>query len=146
MQRRHNSLFTAAGLSLLAAGALAQSAPTCCKYLWGWPGDWIEEDDPCEGEYAWVCENSSTGAAFGDPFARDSQGYRWAKCRLWHVTGLGYFARGDCSAPPSPYAHIIGILPDGTCCWLEGGELFYIESQGYKVMDCDGTCLESPPQ
>lgn len=134
---------------IVGAACLAQSVPICCKILYEWETD-VENDDPCEGTFTLVCEDSVTASGVDpeDPLAMIRRpGKRDALCYLVDVGEQGTFVKGPCDTPPDPDAVLIAPLPDGTCCWaenpIEGVDITEIP-QTFDISRCEDDCSGDP--
>jgi hypothetical protein len=134
----------AAALCFLSTGTLVASV-VCCKYTYTWPSDWNPSPDgPCAGPISTSCESGAPAASPGDPRARLTVGTRQARCYVVVLSGWSHFIRADCSQPPPPPAYLLGVLPDGQCCFVasETGsppqpEPYY---QEFWVSNCVNAC------
>lgn len=131
--------------TIVVASVLAQVAPTCCKYLYSWP----TSGNPgplCYELQSQTCETGTTTPGIGDPLARQRSGIRPAQCKTFFALPPGsFYVRSDCAfGPPVPGAQLVGVLPDGQCCWIVGGSEPVIETLPYWVLKCDGPCGGSP--
>ncbi|MCL4221175.1 MAG: hypothetical protein KJZ65_07380 [Phycisphaerales bacterium] len=148
MSRQQRPLMAAAG-SLIACGAVAQVAPTCCNFI----GIWPEEGNPdgaCAGTHASFCTTGSIGAELSDPMAR-----RWGDVftpHCWEITltGDATFVHQDCALPPpAGWIGLVGVpLPDGQCCYIVGDpdEMEVLSTpQPFQIPRCSGNCVSIIP-
>lgn len=88
-------MFGAACVCVVSGTMLAQVVPICCRYLYDWPAGSQGPSGACSGQFATVCEDSSSSATSTDPMAMLKIGHetRWAQCCLVDVGLSGYFVR-----------------------------------------------------
>lgn len=95
------------------------------------------------------CESGATEPAWNDPLARKYGPLRDALCYHAILGENAYFVRQACTLPPpSQSARLIGVLPNGQCCYVDGYPPdIDIEPipRTFKVPDCFGVCLMGPP-
>lgn len=131
--------------TIVVASVLAQVAPTCCKYLYSWP----PSENPttlCTTGYGKVCEDYGTYPALNDPLARKREGWRNAKCWEYTIANGSSFAQGPCSGGPPPGGVLVGVLPNGLCCYYVQGTGPEPEptDRGYLIWNCEKECASNP--
>lgn len=144
MSRQQRLLTTAAG-SVIVCAAVAQVAPTCCKYI----GIWPEEGNPdgaCAGRHARFCTTGSIGADFSDPKARKLGALFTPHCREITLTGDATLVHQDCPLPPpAGWIGLVSVpLPDGQCCYVVGvpDEMDVSSTpQPFQIPRCTGNCV-----
>lgn len=136
--------------AVIAGAAFSQFAPVCCKYIYTWPS---EHNPPyptnlCTTGYGRVCEEYGTyPGGQNDPLSRKREGWRNAQCRHFTIADGSSFAQGPCTGGPPPGGVLVGVLPNGLCCYyVQGpdGPAPDIIDRGYLIWNCEKECTSSP--
>lgn len=141
---------SALAVGVMIVAAAAQIAPICCRYVYEWPDDGSNPgpDGPCSGYETKACESTVASASSTDPLSEQYGPLRDAFCYHFFLPTGTFFVRQDCALPPPPSpATLVGVLPNGTCCYavgVIGSHNLVIEARSFKVPECRGVCLASP--
>lgn len=122
------------------------TAYACCYYKMQWQNG----ESSCEGTVTQYCEDSSPNCnppSSGSDYSCmiTASPPRYARCYKITLGQGGSFLKGDCNFHPGTGWHIVGRLPDGSCCWMKGYQTWEVEQTlTYQVNICSSVCIAAP--